>query len=42
MDGLDLFVIIWFIHDLASVLNSFLLRAEPSRDIVDVGNLLFS
>ena len=42
MDGLDLFAVIWFIHNLAGILDSFFLRTEPSRDIIDVGNLLLS
>lgn len=42
MDGLDLFAVIWFIHNLAGILDSIFLRTEPSRDIIDVWNLNFS
>jgi len=41
-NGLNLFVVIWFVYDLASVLNRFLLWTKPSRDVIDVGNLHFS
>jgi hypothetical protein len=39
IDGLDLFVVIWFVHDLASVLDCFLLWTKPSRDVIDIRNL---
>ena len=41
-NGLYLFVVIWFIHDLASILDCFLLWTKTSGDIIDVGNLSLS
>jgi len=38
-NGLDLFVVIWFVYDLASVLDCFLLWTKPSRNVIDVGHL---
>jgi hypothetical protein len=38
-NGLDLFVVIWFVYDLASVLDRFLLWTKPSRSVIDVGHL---